>query len=196
MSTTRREREEAQRREQTQGHQRPHEAHRQREGQSSSPFSLMHQGIDELDRWFQRLTGGRESASSSWASPSWMSPTSWMHAAERMGDWSPAIETFQRGNEFVIRADVPGMMRTDLHIEAGDDSITISGERKQEQREERDGAFWSERTYGSFSRTVPLPPGAISESAKATFTNGVLEIVLQAPSPQARRGRKIDISGL
>jgi HSP20 family protein len=191
MSTTRRERVDAQRREQTQRHERQHEAHRQREeGQPSSPFSLMHQGIDELDRWFQRLTGGRES------SPSWMSPTSWMQqAAERMGDWSPAIETFQRGSEFVIRADVPGMTRTDLHIEAGDDSITISGERKQEQREEREGAFWSERMYGSFSRTIPLPAGAIPESARATFTNGVLEIVLQAPSPEARRGRKIDISG-
>jgi HSP20 family molecular chaperone IbpA len=42
---------------------------------------------------------------------------------------------------------------------------------------------------------VPLPPGAISDSAKATFTNGVLEIVVQAPSQEARRGRKIDISG-
>jgi HSP20 family protein len=55
--------------------------------------------------------------------------------------------------------------------------------------------FWSERSYGSFSRVVPLPPGAISDSAKANFNNGVLEIVMQAPSPEARRGRKIDISG-
>jgi HSP20 family protein len=194
MSTTRRERTEAQRREQTQRHERHHEAHRQREQEhSSSPFSLMRQGIDEMDRWFQRLTSGRESSSGT--RPSWMSPASWMQAADRMGDWSPAIEAFQRGNEFVIRADVPGMTRTDLHVEAGDDSITISGERRQEQHEEREGAFWSERTYGSFSRTIPLPPGAISDSARATFTNGVLEIVLQAPSQEARRGRRIDIAG-
>jgi HSP20 family protein len=55
--------------------------------------------------------------------------------------------------------------------------------------------FWSERSYGSFSRVVPLPPGAISDSATATFTNGVLEVVVEAPSQDARRGRKVDISG-
>ena len=102
---------------------------------------------------------------------------------------------FNAGNEFVIRADVPGMARTDLSVEIGDEALTIQGERKHEEREEKEGAFWSERSYGSFSRVVPLPPGAISESAKATFTNGVLEVVVQSPSQDARRGRKVDISG-
>ena len=145
-----------------------------------SPFNLMRQGIDEMDRWFNRLA-----------------PSSWTHGMQRMaGDWSPAIEAFQRGDEFVVRAEVPGMTRSDLHVEAGDDALTISGERKQEQRGERDGTFWTERSYGSFSRTIPLPPGTITDHAKATFTNGVLEIVMPAPPKDARRGRKIDISGM
>jgi HSP20 family protein len=140
----------------------------------------MRQGIDEMDRWFNRLA-----------------PSSWTHGMQRMlGDWSPAIEAFQRGDEFVVRADVPGMTRSDLHVEAGDDTLTISGERKQEQHGEREGMFWSERSYGSFSRTIPLPPGTITDNAKATFTNGVLEIVMPAPPKDARRGRKIDISGM
>jgi HSP20 family protein len=188
-TTTRRERVEGQRRHETQRHEPHHEAHQQRERDvSSSPFTLMRQGIDEMDRWFQRLTGGREASS-------WMSPSSWMQAAEKMGDWTPALETFQRGNEFVIRLEAPGMNRTELHVDAGDDAITISGERRQEQHEERDGTYWTECSYGRFSRTVPLPPGAISDSAKASFNNGVLEIVLHAPSREARRGRRIDISG-
>ena len=87
------------------------------------------------------------------------------------------------------------MTRTDLHVEAGDESQTIRGERKQEQREDRDGVFWTERSYGSFCRVIPLPPGAIADSAKATFSNGVLEVVMQAPSQETRRGRRIDISG-
>jgi HSP20 family protein len=107
----------------------------------------------------------------------------------------PAIDAFQRGSEFIIRADVPGMTRTDLTVEIGDDTITIRGERKHEEQEEKEGVFWSERSYGTFSRVVPLPPGAISDSAKATFNNGVLEVVVQSPSQEARRGRKIDISG-
>jgi HSP20 family protein len=87
------------------------------------------------------------------------------------------------------------MNRTDLSVEVGDDAVTIRGERKHEIEEDRDGVFWSERSYGSFSRVVPIPPAAIGESAKATFTNGVLEVVMSAPSQEARRGRKIDISG-
>src|SRR5687767_10707797 len=152
----------------------------------SGPFGLMRQMQDEVDRWFGRFGFDR----------GWTSPSGWLsRAGEQMGDWMPAIDAFQRGNEFVIRADVPGMARTDLSVEVGDDALTIRGERKHEHNEDRDGVFWSERNYGSFSRVVPLPPGAISDSAKATFTNGVLEVIVQAPSQAARRGRKIDISG-
>ena len=162
-------------------HDQAHDRERDHEHSTSTgPFALMRQGIDEMDRWFSRLS---------------RSSSSWMPSTQRTGDWLPAIEAFQRGSDFVIRAEVPGMTRTDLHVEAGDDAITIHGERKQEHREESDGLFWSERSYGSFSRTIPLPPGTIADSAKATFTNGVLEVVMQAPSAEARRGRKIDISG-
>jgi HSP20 family protein len=53
--------------------------------------------------------------------------------------------------------------------------------------------FRTERSYGSFYRVVPLPQGAITDSAKATFNNGVLEVVLQAPSSDVRRGRRVEI---
>jgi HSP20 family protein len=154
---------------------------------SSGPFGLMRQMQDEIDHWFTRMGVDR----------SWMSPSNWFSGTgQQSGDWMPAVDAFQRGNDFVIRADVPGMARHDLSVEVGDDAVTIRGERKhEEQHEDRDGMYWSERSHGSFYRTVPLPPGAISDSAKATFNNGVLEVVLQAPSPEARRGRKIDISG-
>jgi HSP20 family protein len=146
---------------------------------SVSPFGIMRQGIDEMDRWWSRLTGRAD-----------LSPFS-----QAFGDWSPAIEAFQRGSEFVVRVEAPGMHRQDLTVEAGDDAITIRGERKQERREDKDGVFFTERSYGSFSRTIPLPPGAIGESAKASFQNGVLEVVMQAASPETRRTRRIDISG-
>ena len=156
---------------------------------SYSPFAIMRQGIDEMDRWWSRLSG----------SSGLMSPSSGRGAlsqfAQQLGDWSPAVEAFQRGNEFVVRAEVPGMSRQDLTVEANDDSICIRGERQQERQEDREGVYWTERSYGSFSRTIPLPPGAITDSAKASFHNGVLEIVMEAPSAEARRGRRIDISG-
>jgi HSP20 family protein len=150
---------------------------------SFAPFSIMRQGLDEIERSFgAALRGEWDQLRRGWRS----SP---------MGDWSPAIEAFQRGNDFVIRADVPGMNRQDLQVDIGDDEITIHGERRQDREEERDGMFFTERSYGSFTRVIPLPPGAIPDSAKATFNNGVLEIVMQAPSAETRRGRRLDISG-
>jgi HSP20 family protein len=74
-----------------------------------------------------------------------------------------------------------------------DDQLTIRGERRHDHEEERDGVFRSERCYGNFCRVIPLPQGAIADSAKATFNNGVLEIVLQAPSFDVRRGRRVEI---
>lgn len=152
---------------------------------SSGPGTLMRQMQDQMDRWFSRfgLGGG------------WGSPFTSMSRATGMGDWTPAIDAFQRGNEFIIRADVPGMTRNDLSVEIGDDSIAIRGERKHDEHGEDEGVYWSERSYGTFYRVVPLPPGAIADSAKAKFSNGVLEVTLQAPSAETRRGRKIDISG-
>jgi HSP20 family protein len=163
--------------------ERASQPRRETERPSFAPFSIMRQGLDEIERSFgAALRGEWDQLRRGWRS-------------QPLGDWSPAIETFQRGNEFVIRADVPGMNRQDLEIEVGDDQLTIHGERRQDRQEERDGVFFTERSYGSFTRMIPLPSGAITDSAKATFNNGVLEIVMQAPAAEARRGRRLDISG-
>lgn len=152
---------------------------------SSGPWGLVHQMQDQMDRWFSRFGLGG----------SWGSPFTSMSRAAAAADWTPAVDAFQRGNEFVIRADVPGMNRNDLLVEIGDDSITIRGERKHDEHREDEGIYWSERNYGEFYRVVPLPPGAIADSAKAKFSSGVLEITIEAPSSETRRGRKVDISG-
>jgi HSP20 family protein len=109
------------------------------------------------------------------------------------GGWSPHVEAFQRDNEFVVRADLPGLKPEDVDVEVSDEAITIRGERKHEHEEQHEGYYRSERHYGSFHRTIPLPQGAITDSAKADFKNGVLEIKLQAPPAEVRRGRKIKI---
>jgi HSP20 family protein len=71
--------------------------------------------------------------------------------------------------------------------------VVIRGERRHEREEERDGVYRMERSYGTFVRTVPLPEGTITDSAKATFRDGVLEIVTQAPGREVKRGRRIEI---
>jgi HSP20 family molecular chaperone IbpA len=107
--------------------------------------------------------------------------------------WAPEIETFQRGDQFVVRADLPGLKKEDVNIDLADDAITIQGERREEREEDREGYYRSERTYGSFYRVVPLPEGAITESAKAGFKDGVLEITVQAPPREVSRRRRLEI---
>lgn len=146
---------------------------------SYGPFAMMRRMQEDMDRLFGSFLGGR-------GGPAFFTE------GER-ADWLPAIEAFQRGNEFVVRADVPGLSREDLSVEMGDDALTISGERRHDRQEEREGVYRSERTYGSFCRVIPLPEGAVAESAKADFKDGVLEVVIQAPSKEVRRGRRIEI---
>jgi HSP20 family protein len=102
--------------------------------------------------------------------------------------WVPEIEVRQTNGDFMVRADLPGLKKDDVKVELTDNVITISGERQEEKEEKREGYYRSERNYGSFYRQIPLPEGAKTETAKAEFKDGVLEIAMQAPKhePKAR----------
>lgn len=145
----------------------------------SGPFGMLRRMQEDMDRLFEGFGFGRRGL---------LTPS-----GEERVEWMPAIEAFQRGNEFVVRADVPGLSKDDLNVEVGEDTLTIRGERKYDHEEEREGVYRSERSYGSFYRAIPLQEGAVADSAKASFKDGVLEIVMQAPSQEVRRGRKVEI---
>jgi HSP20 family protein len=108
--------------------------------------------------------------------------------------WTPQIEVTQRSNELIVRADLPGMNKDDVKVDVTEDAIVIQGERRREHEEERGGVYRSERSYGSFYRAIPLPEGAITDQAKATFKDGVLEIKLPAPPEQVTQGRRLEIT--
>jgi HSP20 family protein len=78
-------------------------------------------------------------------------------------------------------------------VDVREDGITVQGKRRHEQESERSGFYRSERSYGSFFRTIPLPEGVMVDQAKASFTDGVLEITMPAPSEQVTRGRRLEI---
>jgi len=151
-----------------------------RQTTAASPFHMLERFTDEMDRIFDEFGFGRR----------------WHRrpAIEEANTWAPRIDVTQRNDELVIRADLPGLTKEDVKVDVTDDMITIEGERRHEQHEEEGGVYRSERSYGSFYRSIPLPEGAMTDRAKATFSNGVLEITMPAPPEQVNRGRRLEIS--
>jgi HSP20 family protein len=101
------------------------------------------------------------------------------------------MDLVETGDHFVLRADLPGMSEEDVNIEVEERVLTISGERKAEHSENKDGYHRVERAFGSFSRSLTLPEGVDAEAVAASFDRGVLEV--RIPKPEERKPRKISI---
>jgi HSP20 family protein len=159
-------------------------------GYGSGPFSIMRRISDEMDRLFENfgmgrsLFPGQSAQGGSWDAANYDQNMTSM--------WSPHVEVRERGGKLVIEADLPGMKRDDINVRVEDDEVVIQGERRQETSGNQGGYYRSERSYGSFYRTIPLPEGTNADSANATFRDGVLEIEFDLPRPQ-QRGRTLQI---
>lgn len=103
--------------------------------------------------------------------------------------WAPPLEVLTRDGEFVVRAEIPGIDKEHVHVEISEGRAVISGEREEEHEDEGEGFYRSERSYGAFSREVPLPEGADAEQAKAMAADGLLEIVIPMASAQPKAHR-------
>jgi HSP20 family protein len=110
-----------------------------------------------------------------------------------MRRWMPAMDLAETEEDFVLRADLPGLGEDDVKIELEDATLTISGDRKSEHEEKGEGFYRVERAFGSFSRSLTLPQGVDAEKVSASFDRGVLEV--RIPKPEQRKPRRIEISG-
>ena len=106
--------------------------------------------------------------------------------------WIPPMDLVETPEEFVLRADLPGLSEDDVNIELEDNVLTISGERKAEHEERKEGYYRVERAHGSFQRSLTLPEGVDADAVRASFDKGVLEV--RVPKPEARKPRKVAIS--
>jgi len=140
----------------------------------ANPFSLLRRMTEEMDRVFQEVGLEREGSSGT--------------------GWSPAIEVTQRNNMYNIHAELPGLEPRDVKVEIDNDALVIQGERRFQQEEKEGGMQRTERQYGLFYRSIPLPEGARVDQAKARFNNGVLEVTIPIPEQQSNR-RSIPIEG-
>ena len=113
---------------------------------------------------------------------------------EGVTEWAPAIDVTSQNGDIVIRAELPGVKPEDVDITLHDNVLTISGERKAEQEEERGGYYIRERRYGSFSRSLTLPQGVDESKINARYEHGVLELTVEGAAV-LQEPKRIQIEG-
>ncbi|HEX2741401.1 MAG TPA: Hsp20/alpha crystallin family protein [Rubrobacter sp.] len=108
--------------------------------------------------------------------------------------WTPSVDVVAREGDLVIKAELPGMKREDVEVSFQNGVLTISGERREEEEHKDAGYLVKERRYGSFSRSMTLPEGIDEQKIKASFNDGLLEVMVQGAGAQVAEGpRRIEI---
>jgi len=104
--------------------------------------------------------------------------------------FAPAVDIEETAEEFIVRADLPGIPQKNVKVSLMGDTLTIRGERKQEAREDGN-AHRVERVYGVFERSFSLGTPVRSDKVRATYRDGVLEI--HVPKAEEARLREIEV---
>lgn len=124
--------------------------------------------IEEMERWFEDVFRKPFSL----LRPSWFPRVRFPEIEEI----SPTVDVFEEGDNVVVKAELPGMGKEDIDVKVTDDIITISGEKKKEEKVEKKNYYRMERSYGSFTRSLRLSSEVQTEKAVAKFKDGVLEV--------------------
>jgi HSP20 family protein len=111
---------------------------------------------------------------------------------QQLRRWIPAMDLVETPDQFVLRADLPGMSEKDVKIELENNVLTVSGERKSEHESKGEGFYRVERASGAFSRSLTLPEGVDPDQIDARFDKGVLEV--RIPKPEQRKPHRVAIS--
>ena len=106
---------------------------------------------------------------------------------------SPSVDIYEEGDNIVLKTELPGMAKNDLDINLTDDRITISGEKKKEEKVEKKNYLRHERSFGSFKRSFALPTDVESDKAKASFIDGVLQVTIPKSAEAKKKEKKIKI---
>jgi HSP20 family protein len=109
-------------------------------------------------------------------------------------EWLPALELAETENEYVVKAEVPGMDPKDIDISLSDGMLTIRGEKKQEREEKEADYHLVERSYGSFARSIQISKPVQGEKITASHKNGVLKIVLPKSEEAKKKEIKIKVT--
>jgi HSP20 family protein len=109
--------------------------------------------------------------------------------------WAPPVDIFETENELVFKADLPDVELGDLTVRVENQTLTISGERKFERKEQGKGYHRVERSYGNFARSFAVPNSFDTDKINAGFKNGVLTVTLPKKEAAKPRQIKVEIQG-
>lgn len=115
------------------------------------------------------------------------------HPADAIAE--PKIEVSENKNEVTVSAEVPGIEPENLDVEISSDGyLSVSGEKKQQTEQKHQGSYFSEITYGSFKRTIPLPWDLEFDRANAEYDNGTLKIAIPKSQTEQTKKKRLNVS--
>jgi len=112
--------------------------------------------------------------------------------SQLLSGWTPALDMFEDKDQLTVRVEIPGMKKEDIEVSLHEDNLSISGERKYEEKKEEAEVYRAERFFGRFQRTVSLPALVQSDKIKAQYKDGILTITL--PKAEEAKPKHIDVN--
>lgn len=146
-----------------------------------SPIRGFYDVQSEVDRLFNEMLGG-------------VGLRGGRQGDRKLAQWAPAVDVLTRDDDLVIRAELPGLKQEDVDITLQNGVLTISGEHKVDEEEERGNYHIRERRYGSFRRSMTLPEGTDESKVHARFEDGVLEVTVEGAAIE-QAPKRIEIEG-
>jgi HSP20 family protein len=132
---------------------------------------------DEMNRLFNQAFGRTGGDVESWLSGSWM----------------PPVDIYETNDMLVIKAELPGFTKEDLHVEINENTLTLRGERRPDAAVKEEQYHRRERASGAFQRSFLLPAMVDQAKVQASYKDGVLELHL--PKAEAAKPKRISITG-
>jgi len=137
------------------------------------PFRSFKPFYGDFDSWFNGVANGSESEGAA---------------------WNPSVDIYETENSYVLKADLPGIRKEDINLDVNNNTLTIKGDKKFEEKVEKDNYLRIERRYGSFSRSFTLSEKVDKENITANYKDGVLEVTLPKKEEAKPKEIKVEVN--
>jgi len=118
-------------------------------------------------------------------------PSAWLSEESGLRNWRPVVDIYDNEKKIVIKTELPGVDKKDIHIDVKDGILTLRGERSYENEVKEEKYHCKERTFGNFHRSFILPEGLDHDKIDADYKDGVLKI--EIPKPEEKKPKKVAV---